>query len=237
MRIRKPAATPGAVLVIGSGALALQTAACRLVSGSNGVEWMSPALSSATAREAVSKTRFVAHNRSGALDRLIVTGAPLAAMKSCAELWLIHPGAALNITELLDAAFPIRLNLVCGVGEQCDEVRIAGLCAQRGVEFGLFRVGWVIGENTFTGGLQPNPAEQFLAKVHEFKSEIEERIPDYFEFHALRCLDRQGHGPFLADAEATARALVEAASGSPLSDDCLLMAGPSPGTFAELCDE
>jgi pimeloyl-ACP methyl ester carboxylesterase len=39
--------------------------------------------------------------------------------------------------------------------------------------------------------------ERFLTELHDFKSEIEERIATYFDFHALRCMAPSAHGPYL----------------------------------------
>jgi pimeloyl-ACP methyl ester carboxylesterase len=36
--------------------------------------------------------------------------------------------------------------------------------------------------------------ERFLTELHDFKSEIQERIATYFDFHALRCMAPSAHG-------------------------------------------
>jgi pimeloyl-ACP methyl ester carboxylesterase len=43
-------------------------------------------------------------------------------------------------------------------------------------------------------GGETDPVERFLSELHDFKSEIEERIAAYFDFHALRCLNPAAHG-------------------------------------------
>ena len=79
--------------------------------------------------------------------------------------------------------------------------------------------------------------EQFLAELHAFKCEIEERIPGYFDFHALRCLSLRGGQPYLAGAEQTARTAVEANVASCTGDRRFLASAAQNCTFENFCEE
>ena len=65
--------------------------------------------------------------------------------------------------------------------------RIAEHCASYGISYRIFSTGLVVGENPISSHTCRDGFLDFLGTLHEMKTEIEERVPQYFEFHALRC--------------------------------------------------
>jgi len=223
--------------VAGAGAGAVHTVARLLGFGSNVVEWAIPDRVAAVARQAVAASSFIAHDARRALDRLTMSDGAAPRSRSYDELWLmdggVQPSTAAALLRRLDVK---EANLICDPGEESLGEEAVTLCTERMIAFRIFRTGWSLAEDGAFGA-QLNPVEQFLAELHAFKSEIEERVPGYFDFHALRCLSLRGRGPFLAGAEQTARAVVDAAAASGTANRRFLAADPEECSFAEFCEQ
>jgi pimeloyl-ACP methyl ester carboxylesterase len=87
------------------------------------------------------------------------------------------------------------------------------------------------------GGEETNPVERFLTELHDFKSEIEERIATYFDFHALRCLTPAGHGLDLVDADDGASGTTKAWGMLDSADRGFLAEDSAQRRFAEFCEQ
>jgi pimeloyl-ACP methyl ester carboxylesterase len=61
------------------------------------------------------------------------------------------------------------------------------LCGQRGIALRTFETSLIVG-NVASRLQARDPVSQFLSLLYAFKLEIEERSPQYFDFHALRCV-------------------------------------------------
>jgi pimeloyl-ACP methyl ester carboxylesterase len=72
-----------------------------------------------------------------------------------------------------------------GIGHVTEE--LAELCRTRGIALRIFETSLILGGAPRE--LRPRDIlSRFLSLLHAFKREIEERSPQYFDFHALRCL-------------------------------------------------
>jgi pimeloyl-ACP methyl ester carboxylesterase len=236
MQVQEPTELPR-VLVIGAGTLAIDIVACRLGFGPDIVEWVTPEVSVTAARKLVAGSSLVSDVH-GTLDRLVVTSSVTLQTKRCKELWLVHSEVeTITVAEWLRLAAPAELNLICGIGGKMIGDEVAALCADTQTALRIFSTGWPLGENSLFPGVESNPAERFLTELHEFKLEIQERIPGYFDFYALRFLSPQGNGPYLASAEETARVLVEAVREPLTRNGRYSIAGSSQRTFWEFCEQ
>lgn len=86
---------------------------------------------------------------------------------------------------------------------------LAALCGARGITLRIFEAPLIVGH--VPPRLQPRETiYQFLSLLHVFKAEIEERSPQYFDFHALRCLTKANAALNLVTADAASELLVRA---------------------------
>ncbi len=226
------------VLLVGGGKFALEIVACRLAIESDRVEWVMPDISTSAARNLVAASKFVAKDVDGALNRLVVNDSAITLAKRYDELWLVHFGVqATPVANWLRLAVAPVVNLVCGVGGETVSSELASHCANQQIGLRIFCTGWPLGEHALFLAREPNPVERFLIELHEFKSEIEERIPSYFDFHALRCLCPPGGGLYLASAEDIVGVLVAAAMDADTLNRRLMVADSAPSTFGEFCEQ
>lgn len=92
------------------------------------------------------------------------------------------------------------------------------------------------------GGLAPLPKHatgdllQFLAVLQTFKSEIEERWPEYFEYQSLRCSIPGDTRLNVISARDAADAMIEIAEQTRASSSCSRISSASDTTFAEFCE-
>lgn len=74
--------------------------------------------------------------------------------------------------------------------EGVTDYLISEWCKSRGIGYRIFHTALLL-DNVHSRQAAP-PFSQFLSVLHSFKAEIEERCPQYFDFHALRCLVQEG---------------------------------------------
>lgn len=119
------------------------------------------------------------------------------------EIWFLPSGrySDRNYGRCGDAALLAKLlealpaaetfNLVTGPGEAdkryLNEKMMVERCTAQGMNWRIFRASLLVGENLLSAHTSRDGFLQFLGALHEIKAEIEERIAEYFEFHALRC--------------------------------------------------
>lgn len=74
--------------------------------------------------------------------------------------------------------------------EEVPDYLISQWCKSQGIGYRTFRTALLLG-NVHSRQAAPS-FSQFLSVLHSFKTEIEERCPQYFDFHALRCFAQEG---------------------------------------------
>jgi pimeloyl-ACP methyl ester carboxylesterase len=65
-------------------------------------------------------------------------------------------------------------------------------CEAHGVGYRLFETGAIVGENYIQTGSGGNDIRQLLAALDNVTAEIQERLPEYFDFQSLRLLAKPG---------------------------------------------
>ncbi|MGZ4853632.1 MAG: alpha/beta fold hydrolase [Candidatus Angelobacter sp.] len=86
---------------------------------------------------------------------------------------------------------------------------ISQLCKAQNISCRMFHTSLIVGDGT---RLQPRDIfYDFLSELHAFKLEIEERSPQYFDFHALRCFAPRNAALNLIAADAASELLLRMA--------------------------
>ncbi|HEX7288659.1 MAG TPA: alpha/beta fold hydrolase [Candidatus Angelobacter sp.] len=70
--------------------------------------------------------------------------------------------------------------------------RIGRQCEPHGAGHRMFQTGALIGENYIRAGSGGNDIRQLLAALDDVTAEIQERLPEYFDFQSLRLLAKPG---------------------------------------------
>jgi pimeloyl-ACP methyl ester carboxylesterase len=187
-------------------------------------------------------------------------GSGAIATPSISEVWLFADGTAARDEEALARLTsswpnmgPANLNYVVAyiptVGGS-DEHRqsskrssaqlagvtpeLAQLCRTQGIALRIFETSLIVGN--VAPRLQPRDTVfQFLSVLHAFKREIEERSPQYFDFHALRCL-AAGHAALnLLTADTASQLLVRIDRETP-ENSAFRIISRQDIPFAALCE-
>ena len=126
-----------------------------------------------------------------------------------------------------------NFNYVC-FSERADH-GIAELCQAQNISYRIFRTSLIVGKELFH--FQNNGAfAQFLKTLHSFKAEIEERSPQYFDFHALRCFAPSDSVLNLIPATVASELLVHIAAIPESAGSNLWIANPQSISFSTLCE-
>lgn len=83
---------------------------------------------------------------------------------------------------------------------------------------------------------EPEGVGRFLVALHEVKTEVEERLPGYFDYHALRCWAPDGALVSLAGARPGAGVALATGVGSEPPDGRFEVASATDVAFSEFCE-
>jgi pimeloyl-ACP methyl ester carboxylesterase len=113
--------------------------------------------------------------------------------------------------------------------------RIAELCQVRNISCRIFCTALIVGEEFF-GCKNSGAFAQFLKTLDSFKAEIEERSPQYFDFHALRCFAPAHSSLNLIPATVASELLVRIAGIPKTAGSSFWIANPQSTPFSTLCE-
>ncbi|MFL6335720.1 MAG: alpha/beta fold hydrolase [Pyrinomonadaceae bacterium] len=116
------------------------------------------------------------------------------------------------------------------------EREVVERCEALGVGRRIFRTSLLIDATLPFERVKGEGFLQFLSALHSLKSEIEERLPEYFEYQALRCQAPAGARVSLIDARHAAESMLRIARSPETSGGCFNIARPESVSFTELCE-
>ncbi|PYP92384.1 MAG: hypothetical protein DMG65_04065 [Candidatus Angelobacter sp. Gp1-AA117] len=125
----------------------------------------------------------------------------------------------------------------CGTVQAKEEVSdylISQWCMSHDVGYRIFRT------PLLPGNVQSRQAasrfSRFLLVLHSFKQEIEERCPQYFDFHALRCLVQEGAAVNLITAAQASESLLRVAHTNGTINSSFSAVNPQDTPVWSLCE-
>ncbi len=96
-----------------------------------------------------------------------------------------------SATRSLLAALPhpraTEFNYVGAAANTGVEDEVVKQCHALGIGYRIFRTALIIGENLPLRGHKREGIFRFLSALYDIKTEVEEHLPEYFEYQALRC--------------------------------------------------
>jgi pimeloyl-ACP methyl ester carboxylesterase len=113
---------------------------------------------------------------------------------------------------------------------------ISQRCQEQNLRFRIFRTSLIVdewhpvledGNGVFAG---------FLAALYSFKTEIEERCPQYFDFHALRCLAPEASSLNLLPASVASEMILRIADQEGTAGHNFPIMNPQWTAFSALCE-
>lgn len=113
------------------------------------------------------------------------------------------------------------------VRERCDAL---------GIGYRIIRTSLLVGEDALPPSTRGEGLLQFLSALHGIRSEIEERMPEYFEYQALRCLAPDGVAVNLIRIEQAAEWMLRSAQCEDTLGRCQDIVGPENVLFSDLCE-
>jgi pimeloyl-ACP methyl ester carboxylesterase len=72
------------------------------------------------------------------------------------------------------------------IREELPGASVARLCQSRGIKYRIFQTSLITGMGGDAKERNSEVLSNFLASLHSFKAELDERSPQYFDFHSLR---------------------------------------------------
>jgi len=116
-----------------------------------------------------------------------------------------------------------------------DDV-IGELCKSHNLQYRVFRTALVV-EDGIVGPIHNGAVlSRFLSALHAFKSEIEERSPQYFDFHALRYGAAGDMWINMVPASVASDLLIRIARTEGTAGSTFWIAGPQNVALADVCE-
>jgi pimeloyl-ACP methyl ester carboxylesterase len=123
----------------------------------------------------------------------------------------------------------------CPAGKQAALVQqLKNICASRNIQMRIVETPLITGKPA-AELVSHDIISEFLAALHTFKAEIEERSPQYFDFHALRCFAPEEAELDMITASQTSQVLLENNS-QVISGLRTRLTGEVKISFASFCD-
>jgi pimeloyl-ACP methyl ester carboxylesterase len=149
--------------------------------------------------------------------------------------WPMHGAEQLNYVQVYAPSnYDSRqVNSNYGGPEPAEEV--AQLCKTHNIACRIVQTSLVVGIGS--PGLQTHDVfSEFLSELHDFKSEIEERSPQYFDFHALRCFAPPDAALNLITAARASELLLRMSRREMAEGHHYWIGGPQNTAFSALCE-
>jgi pimeloyl-ACP methyl ester carboxylesterase len=122
------------------------------------------------------------------------------------------------------------------LAETAGDNLIGELCNDHDLQYRIFRTSFVV-EERFVGPIQSSASlARFLSALHAFKSEIEERCPQYFDFHALRYGTEGDLWTNMVPASVASDLLIRIAETEGTAGSSFWIAGPQNVALADVCE-
>ncbi|RKH11044.1 alpha/beta fold hydrolase [Corallococcus sp. CA053C] len=113
---------------------------------------------------------------------------------------------------------------------------VEALCGAGGITHRLFRTSLVVGDSPPVRGPDREGFLQFLEALHGLKRELEERLPQYFEYKALACQAPAGASLDIIRVEQAAEHLLRLARAPDTASGRFHVIAPERVPFVELCE-
>lgn len=153
---------------------------------------------------------------------------------------LVSPAARelVRIAALLGAA---EFNLVMYAssgGNGSDDVRqqLLGLCTEADLRFHIFHTASLVDRKPAPFSSRSGGFVQFLLAVHELKTEIEQKFPEYFEYNALRCYAEPAALVNLLPAGSAMELMSRIAEKTSAAGQSYYIGSPDSQPLSEVCE-
>ncbi|WP_432027714.1 alpha/beta fold hydrolase [Streptomyces sp. 1222.5] len=162
----------------------------------------------------------------GARGDAALAGSVLAALPALGAVGYVHVGPDGAVDD--GAAGPVRR------GYRELERRAVEACLDAGVAWRVLRTPPVLDDQAPVFGECPPGAHRLLWALHAVRTEVEDRVPDWFERHPLRVAGAAGLGLTLLPAERAAEELWRAGAPGGLPDGFATVPAPAPVPLTEV---
>ena len=156
------------------------------------------------------------------------------------EVWLLSESPHCAQLGILLSALPqigaTEFNCV-GTGGTADiEREVIEQCGASGISYRIFRTALIISENLPLRGHKREGFFRFLSALYDIKNEVEEHLPEYFEYQALRCWAPDDAGLNLMRADQAAEIISRIAQRPDTFGNCYNVVSSKSVSFADLCE-
>ncbi|MFD8376175.1 alpha/beta fold hydrolase [Streptomyces sp. NPDC059688] len=162
----------------------------------------------------------------GARGDAALAGSVLAALPALGAVGYVHVGPDGAADD--GPAGPVRR------GYRELERRAVEACLDAGVAWRVLRTPPVLDDQAPVFGECPPGAHRLLWALHTVRTEVEDRVPDWFERHPLRAAGAAGLGLTLLPAEQAAEELWRAGAPGGLPDGFATVPAPAPVPLADV---
>jgi len=156
------------------------------------------------------------------------------------EAWLFsesphcaHTGSLISTLPQLGAA---EFNYVSTGRDADTEREIIEQCDASGISYRIFRTALIVDENPPSRDHRREGFFRFLSALYDIKNEVEEHLPEYFEYQALRCLASDDASLNLMRADQAAEVISRIARRADTLGNSYNIASPQSIPFADLCE-
>lgn len=129
-----------------------------------------------------------------------------------------------------------EFNYVGAAANESVEGEVIKQCSASGISYRIFRAASIISENLPLLGHKREGFFQFLSALYDIKNEVEEHLPEYFEYQSLRCWAPDDAGVNLMRADHAAEIMSRIAQRPDTSGKRYSVVSPERLSFADLCE-
>lgn len=156
------------------------------------------------------------------------------------EAWLLsenlHSAQLRSLLSSLAKLGASELNYV-GAGEIAETEReVIEQCSASGIKYRIFQTALIINENLPLRDHIREGFFQFLSALYDIKNEVEEHLPEYFEYQALRCWAPDNAALNLMRVDHVAEIISRIAQRPDTFGNHYNVVNPESIPFADLCE-
>jgi pimeloyl-ACP methyl ester carboxylesterase len=129
-----------------------------------------------------------------------------------------------------------EFNYVGAAANESVEAQVIKQCTASGISYRIFHTASIISENLPLRGHKREGFFQFLSALYDIKNEVEEHLPEYFEYQSLRCSAPEDAGVNLMRADHTAEIMSRIAQRPDTFGNRYSVVSPERLSFADLCE-